>query len=636
MKWRVFEKPRPAFTLVELLVVITIIGILVSLLLPAVQAAREAARRMQCANNLKQIGLAMQNYESAMGALPPLESNYTPLARMLPYYEQGNLEKLFDFTVTVPNADTDSLRKAIATPVPLFLCPSDGEPAVHQVTSTWSTSAELPYAGSNYAINGSSGTGTGTTFTNIDPFMNKTDGICFMNAKLRFLDIKDGLSNTLAFTESLRGPCDAPALNSTPNLQRYAANLGLSGTSIIMATATKLRQRAVHCHRVDRHAAFQLVQNRPILRNDLDGAIYAKQPHSRSMRETSMGERGQKRSYGWRQRLPLRWQRPVHRQRHRRNRMARAVDARRQRSSFSGRFLILTTVRTCHSFVFPDRAEVRTAILLEYHSFWNINMATANPSDSIPSPLAVEHVTKRFRQGNVAIEALQDVSLTIRQGEFVAIMGASGSGKSTLLHVMAGLTRANAGRVAVDGNDLSAMSDYVLTLFRRRHIGLVFQAFNLIPSLTAWDNVLLPLLADGRGEDARDSVQGLLTRLGLWERRRHRPDALSGGEQQRVAIARAIIGDPSIILADEPTGSLDSVTGQGICTLLKELCEEQGRTIVVVTHEPGVAVWAKRIVVLKDGCVLTEFPTAQFSDVHSLAAHYQDVVSSGLAAEAHR
>jgi prepilin-type N-terminal cleavage/methylation domain-containing protein/prepilin-type processing-associated H-X9-DG protein len=239
MKWRVFEKPRPAFTLVELLVVITIIGILVSLLLPAVQAAREAARRMQCANNLKQIGLAMQNYESAMGALPPLESNYTPLARMLPYYEQGNLEKLFDFTVTVPNADTDSLRKAIATPVPLFLCPSDGEPAVHQVTSTWSTSAELPYAGSNYAINGSSGTGTGTTFTNIDPFMNKTDGICFMNAKLRFLDIKDGLSNTLAFTESLRGPCDAPALNSTPNLQRYAANLGLSGTSIIMATATK-------------------------------------------------------------------------------------------------------------------------------------------------------------------------------------------------------------------------------------------------------------------------------------------------------------------------------------------------------------------------------------------------------------
>ena len=223
------------FTLVELLVVITIIGILVSLLMPAVQAAREAARRMQCANNLKQIGLAMQNFESAQGVLPPLENNYTPLARMLPYYEQDSLQKLFDFTVSVPSADSDPLREAIATPVSVFLCPSDGEPAVHQVTSSWSSSAELPYAGSNYAINGSSG--TGTTTTNIDPFMNKTDGICYKDAKLRFLDIKDGLSNTLAFTESLRGPCDAPALSPTPNLQVHAANLGLNGTSILMAMA---------------------------------------------------------------------------------------------------------------------------------------------------------------------------------------------------------------------------------------------------------------------------------------------------------------------------------------------------------------------------------------------------------------
>jgi putative ABC transport system ATP-binding protein len=243
-------------------------------------------------------------------------------------------------------------------------------------------------------------------------------------------------------------------------------------------------------------------------------------------------------------------------------------------------------------------------------------------------PLCVERLTKRFRQGNAFVEALKDVSLTIDRGQFVAVMGASGSGKSTLLHVMAGLTRPDAGQVAVDGQKLAALSDYQLTLFRRRHIGLVFQAFNLIPTLTARDNILLPLLADGRSHLGDGPLDTLLARLGLADRQRHRPDALSGGEQQRVAIARAIIGDPSIILADEPTGSLDSVTGQSICKLLRELCKEQGRTIVVVTHEPAVAVWAERIVVLKDGRILTEFPTEQFHDVHQLAAHYQDVVNA--------
>jgi putative ABC transport system ATP-binding protein len=256
-----------------------------------------------------------------------------------------------------------------------------------------------------------------------------------------------------------------------------------------------------------------------------------------------------------------------------------------------------------------------------------------SPSNPAP-PLQVEHLTKRFRQGSATIEALKDISLTIERGQFVAVMGASGSGKSTLLHVMAGLTRPDAGRVLVDGQDLSAMSDYQLTLFRCRHIGLVFQAFNLIPTLTAQDNVLLPVLADGRGRLVDGQMVSLLARLGLTERRRHRPDALSGGEQQRVAIARAMIGDPSIILADEPTGSLDSVTGQSICRLLQELCREQGRTIVMVTHEPAVAVWAERIVVLKDGRCLTEFPTANFRDAHSLAAHYQDIVNTASTAEA--
>jgi len=248
-------------------------------------------------------------------------------------------------------------------------------------------------------------------------------------------------------------------------------------------------------------------------------------------------------------------------------------------------------------------------------------------------PLRVEGLTKRFRQGNTIIEALKDVDLTIERGEFVAVMGASGSGKSTLLHVMAGLTRPDAGRVLVDGQDLSAMSDYRLTLFRRRHVGLVFQSFNLIPTLSARDNVMLPILADGGGEFKPAALGELLGRLGLTDRGRHKPDALSGGEQQRVAIARAIIANPSIILADEPTGSLDSVTGQSICRLLRDLCDEQGRTIVLVTHEPAVAVWARRIVVLRDGRALTEFATDRFNDPHALAAHYQDAVRAAPAGE---
>ncbi|MBN2021832.1 MAG: ABC transporter ATP-binding protein [Pirellulales bacterium] len=253
-----------------------------------------------------------------------------------------------------------------------------------------------------------------------------------------------------------------------------------------------------------------------------------------------------------------------------------------------------------------------------------------NTSQQLP-PLVVENLSKRFRQGTAVIEALRGASLAVRRGEFVAVMGASGSGKSTLLHVMAGLTRPDGGRVLVGGQDLSAMRDHELTLFRRRHVGLVFQAFNLIPTLTARDNVLLPLLADGRDVMAEGDLNALLERLGLAGRAGHRPDALSGGEQQRVAIARALVCDPSIILADEPTGSLDSVTGQGICRLLEELCREQGRTIVVVTHEPAVAVWASRIVVLKDGRVLTEFPTEPSRNVHDLAARYQDVVSTSPA-----
>ncbi|EAQ77866.1 ABC transporter ATP-binding protein [Blastopirellula marina] len=248
-----------------------------------------------------------------------------------------------------------------------------------------------------------------------------------------------------------------------------------------------------------------------------------------------------------------------------------------------------------------------------------------NVSDSV-QPLCVEYLTKRFRQGQHWVEALRDVSLTIERGTFTAIMGASGSGKSTLMHLMAGLTSPDAGQVIVDGQNISKLSDGDLTRFRRQKIGLVFQAFNLIPTLTAEDNITLPLFASGYSGEIREKLDDLLDRLGIAERRKHRPDALSGGEQQRVAIARALITDPSIVLADEPTGSLDSATGEETCRILKELCTEQNRTIVVVTHEPSVAVWAERIIVLKDGRLLDEFETANFCDPHSLAAHYQDVL----------
>ncbi|MFA5204599.1 MAG: ABC transporter ATP-binding protein [Lentisphaeria bacterium] len=256
-------------------------------------------------------------------------------------------------------------------------------------------------------------------------------------------------------------------------------------------------------------------------------------------------------------------------------------------------------------------------------------------AESATALVRVEKVTKRFRQGETTVEALRNLSLTVESGEFVAVMGASGSGKSTLLHVLAGLTRPDAGGIFIDGQNVSAMSDRDLTVFRRRRIGLVFQAFNLVSSLTAADNILLPLFCDG-ATAAGGMLDGLLKRLDLAPRSHHRPDALSGGEQQRVAIARALAANPALILADEPTGSLDSINGQKLCRLLRELCDEQKRTIMVVTHEPAVAIWARRVVVLRDGQILTQFKTADFPDAHALAAHYQSVVEVKAGAEVGR
>ena len=218
------------------------------------------------------------------------------------------------------------------------------------------------------------------------------------------------------------------------------------------------------------------------------------------------------------------------------------------------------------------------------------------------APLVIENVTKTFKQGDRRVTALAGVSLEVPPGRFVAIMGTSGSGKSTLLHLMAGLAVADTGRVLIEGTDLGSMNDYKLTLFRRRHIGLVFQSFNLIPTLTAEENVALPLMLDGKtAADSKEKVTALLTRLGLAHRQGHRPDAMSGGEQQRVAIGRALITDPTVVLADEPTGNLDSANSASVCELLRDLSVNLGKTVVMVTHEPTVAAYAQEIIVLKDG-----------------------------------
>jgi putative ABC transport system ATP-binding protein len=242
------------------------------------------------------------------------------------------------------------------------------------------------------------------------------------------------------------------------------------------------------------------------------------------------------------------------------------------------------------------------------------------------APLIVENASKQFRQGERTVRALNGVSLEVQQGKFLAIMGASGSGKSTLLHLMAGLTKADSGKILINGTDLATLRDRDLTLFRRRNIGLVFQAFNLIPTLTAEENVRLPLMLEGVNGQLNDAkVNDLLDQLGISQRKHHRPDALSGGEQQRVAIGRALISNPAVILADEPTGNLDSANSRSVCELLQSLSSDQNKTIVMVTHEPSVAAYAQEVIVLKDGRIVEQFETENH-DSETLAIRYQEAV----------
>jgi putative ABC transport system ATP-binding protein len=233
-------------------------------------------------------------------------------------------------------------------------------------------------------------------------------------------------------------------------------------------------------------------------------------------------------------------------------------------------------------------------------------------------------VSKQYQMGEVTVDALAGVDFIVEEGEFVAIMGPSGSGKSTLLHLLGGLDGPTDGEVTLGGKPLSKLNDKEVTLIRRRNVGFVFQFFNLLPTLTAEENIALPLLIDGQKIKKRqEKIDRLLELVGLVDRRHHKPDQLSGGQQQRVAIARAFVTDPAIVLADEPTGNLDSKTGEEILELLRRSCDELGQTIVVVTHDAKAASFADRAVFLMDGRIVDTLKLTgdQAEDIRQVQRH---------------
>ncbi|MCG8408254.1 MAG: ABC transporter ATP-binding protein [Phycisphaerales bacterium] len=219
----------------------------------------------------------------------------------------------------------------------------------------------------------------------------------------------------------------------------------------------------------------------------------------------------------------------------------------------------------------------------------------------------VHGLTKVFGTGETRVEAIGGIDLTITEGEFVAVMGPSGSGKSTLLHLIGGLDEPTSGRIIVGGDDFSTLDDDALTMIRRRRIGFVFQAFNLITVLTAEENVALPLVLDGMDEiEAHKRATAALKRTGLTDRGSHVPAELSGGEQQRVALSRSLVNEPLLLLADEPTGNLDSATSDQIMSLLRRLVDDQDQTILMVTHNARHAAMADRIITLRDGRIVEQ------------------------------
>jgi putative ABC transport system ATP-binding protein len=218
-------------------------------------------------------------------------------------------------------------------------------------------------------------------------------------------------------------------------------------------------------------------------------------------------------------------------------------------------------------------------------------------------------VTRRFGEGQTAVTALRDVSVEIERGKLTAVMGPSGSGKSTLMHILAGLDKPTEGSVTIEGQEISGMGDDELTRLRRDHIGFVFQFFNLLPMLTARENMVLPLAIAGRQPDPQ-WLETVIEETGLRDRLNHRPSELSGGQQQRVAIARALLSRPTVLFADEPTGNLDSASGDEILALLRRSVDSVGQTVVMVTHDPRAASIADRILFLADGRIVKEMQSS--------------------------
>jgi putative ABC transport system ATP-binding protein len=241
-----------------------------------------------------------------------------------------------------------------------------------------------------------------------------------------------------------------------------------------------------------------------------------------------------------------------------------------------------------------------------------IAMPVAGAAEAAPAGPVVEahELTRRYGEGDTAVDALRGVSLEVASGQLTAVMGPSGSGKSTLMHILAALDVPTSGYVTLAGTRLGDLSDTEITKLRRKHIGFVFQFFNLLPMLTAEENVLLPLTIAGEKPD-KEWFESLLKDVGLQDRRNHRPAELSGGQQQRVAIARALVSRPTVVFADEPTGNLDSKTSEEILGLMRKSVDSYGQTTVMVTHDPRAAAIADRILFLADGLIVRDLPRSE-------------------------
>jgi putative ABC transport system ATP-binding protein len=238
--------------------------------------------------------------------------------------------------------------------------------------------------------------------------------------------------------------------------------------------------------------------------------------------------------------------------------------------------------------------------------------------------VAAHDVTRIYGEGDALVHALRGIDLDIPRGQFTAVMGPSGSGKSTLMHILAGLDRPTSGSVRIEGEEITAMGDQELTLLRRRHIGFIFQFFNLLPMLTAEENIVLPLRISGRSVE-REGIDEVIGKVGLADRRTHRPAQLSGGQQQRVAIARGLVSRPTVMFADEPTGNLDSTTSGEILALMRDLVDSFGQTTVMVTHDPHAAAIADRVLFLADGLIVRDLDAC---DAHTVIATMEELRAS--------